>query len=184
MRIKRIKNILLRLPALYLYQSRSKSKRRLRDLKDVHYGRTIFVAGAGPSLNDVDMFDFSRQVVVSCHHAYKKFISDRPQAHYWVVGAESRMKELSEVDRGYFNESIYQFGDLGKHSYQLTEVLSDDVVIRPVFRFNPSPSTRRAFLDYKSGTLRADILPPNEGGGVSFFKESKLHSGLGQEKLS
>lgn len=120
----------LRLEVLIL---RTGSRERLFSLKGKHKNERIFVLGAGPSLKDVRLEKLEGGIVVCTHFSFKAIDSINTAATYWVVGAESRMPDLAEVDRKKFTESVWQPGSVRRRNYPFYAFKKSDIIPSPAY---------------------------------------------------
>lgn len=130
---------------------KTNSVERLRKLRSSHNGEIFFVVGAGPSLKDIDLDILSGKNVISHHFAFQAFKNISLKTHYWVVGAESRMRDLKNINRKQFTASIWSPGSLKRRRYPFEGFSENDIIIPPVYDFQRFRLIQHRGFVYKDG---------------------------------
>lgn len=154
------------------------NRKKIRQFKNIHLNKTIFLVGAGPSLNNEKIELLKDHIVISYNFSYQIFKNFRPKYFYSVIHG-ARINVADNVNRSLFDASFRFPGAKDDELIKDSAIKKNDIIL---------PTTYKFYLyKIKDGNagFSNDIAKniKNSGGGTGLLSCVQIAKYMGANKI-
>lgn len=110
------------------------SKKKIQKFKNLHKNETIFLIGAGPSLNNENLNLLNGKIVIAYNFSYQALTNIRPKKFYSCVSG-ARINPGESIDRSLFDASFRFPGAKEDEHINLKAIKENDIILPIPFKF-------------------------------------------------
>ncbi len=110
------------------------SKKKIKKFKNLHQNETIFLVGAGPSLNNENLDLLNDKIVIAYNFSYQALTNVKPKKFYSCVSG-ARINPGETIDRSLFDASFRFPGAKEDEHLNLNAIKEDDIILPVPFKF-------------------------------------------------
>ena len=109
-------------------------RRIIKQFQNKHFKKTIFLIGAGPSLNNEKIELLKDQIVISYNFSFQIFKNFRPKYFYSVIHG-ARINVADNVNRSIFDASFRFPGAKDDELIKASAIDKNDIILPTVYKF-------------------------------------------------